>query len=80
MKLDALDLSILRLLQKDAKLTNKALSSKLSLSVTAVYERIKKLEKSGVIANYVALVSKEKVAQSFIAFVTLNLPNTPKIM
>ena len=54
MKLDALDLSILRLLQKDAKLTNKALSSKLSLSVTAIYERIKKLEKSGVIANYVA--------------------------
>ena len=61
MKLDSLDISILKLLQKDAKLTNKALSSKLSLSVTAIYERIKKLEKSGIIDNYVALVSKEKV-------------------
>jgi Lrp/AsnC family leucine-responsive transcriptional regulator len=73
MKLDALDLSILRLLQKDAKLTNKSLSSKLSLSVTAIYERIKKLEKSGIIANYVALVSKEKVARSFIAFCHIKL-------
>ena len=70
MKLDSLDLSILRLIQKDAKLTNKALSSKLSLSVTAIYERIKK---SGVIANYVALVSKEKVAKSFIAFCHIKL-------
>ena len=49
MKLDALDIQILRLLQKDAKLTNKALSAKLALSVTAIYERIKKLEKTGFI-------------------------------
>ena len=46
MKLDTLDLSILKLLQKNSKLTNKALSTHLSLSVTAVYERIKKLEKT----------------------------------
>ena len=73
MKLDALDFTILKLLQKNAKLTNKALSSELSLSVTAVYERIKKLEKSGVIENYVALISKEKVEKSFIAFCHLKL-------
>ena len=73
MKLDSLDISILKLLQKDAKLTNKALSAKLSLSVTAIYERIKKLEKSGIIDNYVALVSKEKVERSFIAFCHIKL-------
>ena len=73
MKLDVLDLKILRLLQKDAKLTNKALSAKLSLSVTAIYERIKKLEKTGFIEGYVALVSKVKVGKSFVAFCHVKL-------
>ena len=73
MKLDTLDLSILKLLQKNSKLTNKALSTHLSLSVTAVYERIKKLEKTGIIKGYVALLSKEKLEQSFIAFCHVKL-------
>ena len=73
MKLDEIDLKILRLLQKDAKLTNKALSANLALSVTAVYERIKKLEKTGFIQGYVALVSKEKVDKSFVAFCHVKL-------
>ena len=73
MKLDEIDLKILRLLQNDDKLTNKALSANLVLSVTAVYERIKKLEKTGFIEGYVALVSKEKVDKSFIAFCHVKL-------
>lgn len=73
MKLDALDLSILKLLQKNSKLTNKALSTHLSLSVTAIYERIKKLEKTGIIKGYVALLSKEKLEQSFVAFCHVKL-------
>ena len=73
MKLDEIDLKILRLLQKDAKSTNKALSANLALSVTAVYERIKKLEKTGFIQGYVALVSKEKVDKSFVAFCHVKL-------
>ncbi|MFL2621053.1 MAG: Lrp/AsnC family transcriptional regulator [Flavobacteriaceae bacterium] len=73
MKLDTLDLSILKLLQKNSKLTNKALSTHLSLSVTAVYERIKKLEKTGIINGYVALLSKEKLEQSFVAFCHVKL-------
>jgi len=73
MRLDSLDLSILKLLQKNSKLTNKALSTHLSLSVTAVYERIKKLEKTGIIKGYVALLSKEKLEQSFVAFCHVKL-------
>ena len=73
MKLDTIDLSILKLLQKNSKLTNKALSTHLSLSVTAVYERIKKLEKTGIIKGYVALLSKEKLEQSFVAFCHVKL-------
>ena len=59
MKLDPTDLSLLQYLQEDSKQTNKQLSSRLNLSVTAVYERIKKLERNGVIKKYVALVEKK---------------------
>jgi len=63
----------LRLLQQDCKQTNKALSNKLNLSVTAVYERIRKLEREGVIDSYVALVKKEKVEKAFVAFCHIKL-------
>ncbi|MFK2820914.1 Lrp/AsnC family transcriptional regulator [Flavobacteriaceae sp. LMIT009] len=73
MKFDAIDKNLLELLQEDCKQTNKELSNKLILSVTAVYERIKKLEKLGVINKYVALVNKEKVNKDFVAFCNIKL-------
>ena len=45
MELDSIDKKLLYFLQEDSKQTTKELSHKLDLSVTAVYERIKKLEK-----------------------------------
>jgi Lrp/AsnC family leucine-responsive transcriptional regulator len=73
MKLDSIDTQLLNYLQKDAKQTNKELASKLNMSVTAVYERIKKLEKAGVIDNYVALLNKESIGRAFIAFCHIKL-------
>jgi Lrp/AsnC family leucine-responsive transcriptional regulator len=73
MILDKTDQKLLTLLQQDCKQTNKALSNKLNLSVTAVYERIKKLEKEGIINKYVALVKKEKVDKAFVAFCHIKL-------
>lgn len=73
MKLDTTDKKLLKLLQKDSKQTNKELSYKLNLSVTAVYERIKKLEREGVIDKYVALLDKNKVNKSFVAFCHVKL-------
>ncbi|TYA59301.1 Lrp/AsnC family transcriptional regulator [Formosa maritima] len=70
---DAIDKKLIALLQADSKQTNKELSNKLNLSVTAVYERIKKLENQGVISKYVALVKKEKVEKSFVAFCHIKL-------
>ncbi|WP_438964046.1 Lrp/AsnC family transcriptional regulator [Winogradskyella sp.] len=70
---DEIDRKLLALLQNDSKQTNKALSIKLGLSVTAVYERVKKLESSGVINNYVALVNKKKVNKGFMAFCHVKL-------
>ncbi len=70
---DKTDRTLLQLLQEDSKQTNKALSNQLNLSVTAVYERIKKLENTGVIDKYVALVKKEKVEKAFVAFCHIKL-------
>ena len=73
MQLDKTDKLLLQLLQTDSKQTNKELSLKLNLSVTAVYERIKKLERSGIISQYVALIDKKKVNQAFIVFCHVRL-------
>ena len=73
MTFDAIDKKLISFLQADSKQTNKELSNKLNLSVTAVYERIKKLEQQGVISKYVALVKKEKVDKSFVAFCHIKL-------
>lgn len=73
MSFDTIDKQLLAFLQTDCKQTNKELSNKLNLSVTAVYERIKKLENQGVISNYVALLKKEKVEKSFVAFCHIKL-------
>ena len=73
MILDSIDKQLLTLLQKDSKQTNKELSSKLNLSVTAVYERIKKLERTGIISKYVALIEKKKINKSFVTFCSIKL-------
>jgi len=73
MNLDTIDKKLIKLLQDDCKQTTKALSLKLNLSVTAVYERIKKLEKVGVIDKYVALIKKEAVDKNFVAFCHIKL-------
>ncbi|MES2543515.1 MAG: Lrp/AsnC family transcriptional regulator [Bacteroidota bacterium] len=71
--MDVIDKKLLQLLQNDSKKTTKELSSKLNLSVTAVYERIKKLEKEGVIAKYVALLDRNKIQKGFVVFCHLKL-------
>lgn len=73
MKLDAIDKQLLTLLQKDSKQTNKQLSQQLNLSVTAIFERIKKLERNGVIKQYVALLDKKMVNLGFTVFCHVKL-------
>lgn len=73
MKIDKTDLRILDFLQKDANLTAKELSAKLSLSSTPIYERIKKLENAGVIKKYVAILDPEKVNKQFVVFINISI-------
>ena len=65
MRFDPIDAELLRMLQLDSKKTTKEYANSLSLSTTAVYERIKRLEKSGVIKRYVALLDKKQVEKAF---------------
>jgi len=71
--MDSIDIKILDFLQTDATLTAKELASKLSLSPTPVYDRIRKLEKKGIIKQYVALLDAELLDKSLIVFLNLTI-------
>ena len=73
MNLDEIDKNLLKLLQTDSKKTTKELSSKLNLSVTAVYERVKKLEREGIIEKYVVLLNRKKIEKGFVVTLLQNL-------
>lgn len=70
---DETDRKLLFLLQKDCKKTTKEYALQLNLSTTAVYERIRRLEREGVITNYVALVDKKKVNRNFVVLCHVKL-------
>lgn len=78
MKLDDIDKKLVRLLQEDCKKTTKQYAYQTGLSTTAVYERIRRLEKNGVIKHYVALVDKTKITRSFTAFCHVRLAQHTK--
>jgi len=73
MKLDAIDIKILQILQDNAKLNNKEVASLVGLSTTPTYERIKRLEKNGVIKKYVAILDNKKVGRSIRVFCNVTL-------
>jgi Lrp/AsnC family leucine-responsive transcriptional regulator len=73
MQFDIIDKKLLGLLQSDTKKTTKELSIVLNLSATAVYERIKKMEREGIIKNYVALLERNKIEKAFVVFCHIKL-------
>ena len=68
MELDQTDIKLLRLLQKDASLSNKELSYQLNKSIAAVHERVKKLKANGYIKRTVAILDRQKVGIGLISF------------
>ena len=72
-KLDKVDLQILRTLQDNARLTTKELAARVSLSSTPVFERLKRLENSGYIKKYIAVLDAEKLNQALLSFVALKI-------
>lgn len=76
--LDTIDLELLRILQKDAKLTTKEIATRVNLSSTPVYERIKRLEKEKYIEKYAAIVNAEKVGKKLTVFCNITLKEHTK--
>jgi Lrp/AsnC family transcriptional regulator, leucine-responsive regulatory protein len=71
--LDKIDLQILKVLQENSNINVKELASKLFLTATPVYERIKRLEREGYITKYVALLDKKKLKRGMIVFCNVRL-------
>ncbi len=66
--IDATDIKILRALQRNARLTTKELAASVNLSTTPVFERVKRLEREGIINRYIAVLDAEKLNQGFLVF------------
>jgi len=73
MNLDNIDLGILNLLQQDGKMTVKELSTHLNLSPTPIYERIKKMEKEGVIVGYTVMIDRLKLNYNLLILCNVSL-------
>ena len=75
-KLGKIDLNILRILQKDGRISYTDLAKQVGLSVTPCIERVKRLERENYILNYGARVSAQKLNQSLVVFVQIRLNHT----
>jgi len=71
--IDAVDKKILSLLQRNSKINIKEIALKTGLTQTPIYERIKRLEKSGIIKNYIAVLDKEKIGYTVEVFCQVTL-------
>lgn len=70
---DKKDLSILKLLQQNARITVKEIAAKIHLSTTPVHERIKRMEETGIIKQYATLVDHAKVKKSLMVICYVSL-------
>jgi DNA-binding Lrp family transcriptional regulator len=72
-QLDTIDKKILELLRENAKLTVKEISQNIHLSHTPTYERIKRLEKEGIITGYHARIDRSKIGLGLLVICTVSL-------
>jgi Lrp/AsnC family leucine-responsive transcriptional regulator len=71
--LTAQELELLRILQKNSRYDITDLTTRLGMSRTSVYDKIKRLENEGYIKNYVALIDQKKVGLNFTVIVNVSL-------
>ncbi|MDO5631817.1 MAG: Lrp/AsnC family transcriptional regulator [Paracoccus sp. (in: a-proteobacteria)] len=73
MDLDATDRRILTLLQREGRITNADLAARVNLSASACHRRVERLEQSGLIRGYVALLDERKLGRPTLVFVEITL-------
>ena len=67
--LDKKDIQILRIIQKNSKITTREIARQLDIPVTTVFTRIKKLEQKGIIKEYRAILNEKKLGKGTTAFI-----------
>jgi len=72
-ELDAIDRRILAILQKDGRLANQDIADRVNLSPSPCLRRIRRLEESGVIRGYVALLEPGMLGLGLLAYVNVRL-------
>ncbi|HVK93916.1 MAG TPA: Lrp/AsnC family transcriptional regulator [Noviherbaspirillum sp.] len=72
-ELDKTDRKILSILQSDGRLTNQEVADRVNLSPSPCLRRIRQLEESGVIRQYVALLDPDKIGLGLLAYVNVRL-------
>jgi len=77
-KLDHIDRKILSLLQSNARISNAELAEKVNLSPTPCLRRLRKLEDSGLIRNYTAVLDEKELGFLVSAYVWVNLEKNTK--
>ncbi|MCT7375284.1 Lrp/AsnC family transcriptional regulator [Chelativorans salis] len=75
-RLDRIDRNILSALSQDGRLSMAELARRVGLSKTPVLARLKRLEKTGVIRGYAAIVDRERMGEGHVAFVQVTLSDT----
>ena len=71
--LDGADVRILRALQADGRLTNLDLAQRVDLSASPCWRRVRRLEESGVIRGYAAVIDRKKAGLGVLAFVRVGI-------
>ncbi|MCX5206956.1 Lrp/AsnC family transcriptional regulator [Streptomyces sp. NBC_00237] len=72
---DATDWRILEALQREGRASFAELARTVSMSSSAVTERVRRLEEAGVISGYAAVVEPERIGMPILAFVRLRYPH-----
>lgn len=74
--MDNTDIKIIKCLTANARINASDIAEKIGLSVSALIERIKKLEHSGIIKGYTAILNPHKIGQDILAIVSVGIDNT----
>ncbi|AXL52184.1 AsnC family transcriptional regulator [Paraburkholderia caffeinilytica] len=72
-EIDAIDRRILAILQENGRLSNQEIAERINLSPSPCLRRIRRLEESGVIRGYVALLDAQKLGLDLLAYVNVRL-------
>ncbi|MBI2259425.1 MAG: Lrp/AsnC family transcriptional regulator [Flavobacteriia bacterium] len=78
MEIDSKDLLILKSLQEDSEISNKEVAHSAGLSISTIFERIKKMKRAGIIKKQVYLLNKKKLGFNLVVIISVSLKNHTK--